>query len=137
MHQQKRIFCLGLIALVVWMIHVSSAGASPQQTANEKAAEDHVKRGTALFGKRNLDGAIAEYREAIRLDPNYTEAHDNLGVALGYKGDVDGGIAEIREAIRISPNYAEAHSDLGAALMQKGRSGGSNCGIAGGHPPQA
>src|ERR1700751_930380 len=68
MPQQKRIFRLGLMALVVWLMPVSSsAGADPQRTANEKAAEDHVKRGTALFAKGNLDGAIAEYRAAIRL----------------------------------------------------------------------
>ena len=54
--------------------------------------------------KGDLDGAIAEYREALRLNPNDDEAHFNLGVALGKKGDWDGAIAEYREALRLNPN---------------------------------
>ena len=48
MRQQKWIFCLGLMALAAWLMSFSSACAAPQQAANEKAAEDHVKRGNAL-----------------------------------------------------------------------------------------
>ena len=36
----------------------------------------------ALHGQGKLDEAIAEYREAIRLKPDYAEAHFNLGIAL-------------------------------------------------------
>ena len=63
MSQQKRIFCLGLIGLLVWLMPaVSSTRAGAQQTANEKAAEGHVKRGNALLDKGNLDGALVEFR---------------------------------------------------------------------------
>jgi Tfp pilus assembly protein PilF len=83
MGQQKRIFCLGLMTLVIWLIPVaSSPGADPQGTSNEEAAEDRFKRGQALLAKGNLDGAIAEFREAIRLSPNHLKAHNNLGAAL-------------------------------------------------------
>ena len=35
------------------------------------------------------DEAIAEYREAIRIDPDFAEAHLHLGVALEAKGRLD------------------------------------------------
>ena len=46
----------------------------------------HYNLGVALGSKGDLDGAIAEYREALRLNPNNDEAHVNLGVALGQQG---------------------------------------------------
>ena len=46
------------------------------------------------------DGAIAEAREAVRLNPNIAVAHANLGAALGWKGERDAEIEEEREALR-------------------------------------
>ena len=43
-----------------------------------------------------LDEAIAEYREAIRLKPDYADAHYNLGIALATRGKLDEAIAEYR-----------------------------------------
>jgi tetratricopeptide (TPR) repeat protein len=65
--------------------------------------------------------AIAEYRAAIRLKPDYAEAHNNLGNALAGKGQLDEAIAEFREALRLKPDYPEAHCNLGHALRQQGR----------------
>jgi tetratricopeptide (TPR) repeat protein len=67
-----------------------------------------------------VDGAVAEYREAIRLKSDYAAAHGNLGAALGAKGDRDGAIAEFREAIRIDNNLAFAHHNLGVELQRRG-----------------
>ena len=64
------------------------------------------------------DAAVvaAEFREAIRLRPDYAEAHNNLGLVLIQTGDDPGGIASLREAVRIAPEYADARANLGAAL---------------------
>jgi hypothetical protein len=45
----------------------------------------HVVYGAMLEGRHDLDGAIAEYREALRLDPNHDRARRNLQRALGKK----------------------------------------------------
>jgi serine/threonine-protein kinase len=67
-----------------------------------------------------LDEAIAEYREAIRLNKDYAEAHYNHGAALSAKGQLDEAIAAYREAIRLNKAYAEAHCNLGAELGRQG-----------------
>ena len=40
-----------------------------------------------------LDDAIAAYREAIRLKPDFVSAYDNLGSILSEKGLLDDAIA--------------------------------------------
>ena len=68
---------------------------------------------TPCSSQGKLDEAIAAYREAIRLKPDYAEAHSNLGIALAGQGKLDEAIAEYREAIRLKPDYAAAHNNLG------------------------
>ncbi len=94
--------------------------ATVRENSNPGDANAHYFRGNAMLNKDDLDGAIAEYREAIRLKPDLPEAHYNLGRALVRKMDFDAGIAELREAIRLKPNYAEAHAALGLALVLGG-----------------
>jgi len=81
----------------------------------------HLNLGYALErSTRRLDEAIAEYREAIRLDKDYAEAHSNLATALRKQGRLDAAIAEYREAIRLKSDNAIAHHNLGSALATKG-----------------
>ena len=47
----------------------------------------HNNLGLALRDKGDLDGAIAEYRESILLNPNINNTHNNLGLALEAKGE--------------------------------------------------
>ena len=66
----------------------------------------------------DLPGAIAAYREALRLDPQYALGHNNLANALQDAGDLPGAIAAFREAIRLGPGDAVVYSNLGAALSR-------------------
>ena len=68
----------------------------------------------------DLDSAIAEFREAVRINPNNEMAHYNLGTALGSKGNWDGEIKEEREALRLNSHNDEAHCNLGVALLKTG-----------------
>ena len=98
--------------------------APPEATGPQAAvteAEMRVQRGKVLEGNQDWDGAIAEYREAIRLKPDYPQAHAELGWALGeHAGDWDGAIKEEAEAIRLNPNLAVAHGYLASVLRRKG-----------------
>jgi len=75
--------------------------------------------GFALNEKHDVDGAIAEYREALRLNPGFAAAHNNLGSAYRDKHDVDGAIAEFREALRLEPNLTKTQVNLRSALLEK------------------
>jgi tetratricopeptide (TPR) repeat protein len=68
-----------------------------------------------------LEDAIAEYRESLRLNRESAPTHYNLGYALSARGRRDEAIAEFEEALRIDPEYAQAHNNLGALLQIAGR----------------
>jgi tetratricopeptide (TPR) repeat protein len=80
----------------------------------------HSNLGIALKDKGDLDGAIVESQEAIRLDPKAAWPYNNLGFGLFNKGDLDGAIVEYREAIRLDPKHAMAHHNLAYAIYKKG-----------------
>ena len=48
----------------------------------ELEAWEHSNKGVSLASLGLIDEAIAEYREALRINPGYAEAHNNLGVTL-------------------------------------------------------
>ena len=65
--------------------------------------------------KGDTDRAIADYTEAIRLDPKLANAYNNRGTAYRDKGDTDRAIADFTEAIRLDPKYANAYVNRGLA----------------------
>jgi tetratricopeptide (TPR) repeat protein len=54
------------------------------------------------------DRAMADYTQAIRIDPNDASPYTNRGNAYYFKGDYDRAIADYEAALRIDPNDANA-----------------------------
>ncbi len=82
----------------------------------------HYALGGLYVGLHRWDGAIAEYEQAIRLDPDNAWCHNRLGFTLVWKGGRDDeAMAQFREAIRIDPNIGWSHYCLAIALENKGR----------------
>ena len=75
-----------------------------------------------LAGRGQFDEAIAHYRKALEIKPDFAEAHNNLGSALASRGQVDEAMVHYRQALKIKPDYAEAHNNLGVALASGGQS---------------
>jgi len=87
---------------------------------NASMPRAHREMGILLQEEGDLEGAIAEYRAALRLKPGFAGAHTSLGIALYDKGDPEGAIAEFRMALSFEPGDAKTHANLGLALQAKG-----------------
>jgi protein O-mannosyl-transferase len=82
------------------------------------SATAHYMLGNGLT-QNGQPGAEAEYREALRLKPDFAEAHLNLGGLLSARPEtLASACAEYEAAIRINPGYADAHYNLGNLLME-------------------
>jgi len=77
-------------------------------------------RGEAHYAKGDYDGAIADFSEAIRLDPKFAIAFSGRGLAYSAKGDHDRAIADFNEAIRLDPKSRIAFYNRGLAYDAKG-----------------
>ena len=102
-------------ALAVW------ERVAPVDAATRAAAEAKSRAGMALDKQGDTAAAIADYREAIRLDPSLGAAHNNLAAALAKSNQVDEAIAQYEEAIRLAPLRAEPHWNLAGLLHDNGR----------------
>jgi tetratricopeptide (TPR) repeat protein len=88
------------------------ATSKPVATLTPSASE-HMELGVDYHEQGRLDEAIAEFQEAIQLDPDFVEAHYNLGLAYTDQGEFDAAIAEYEKAIGLAPDLAVAHNGLG------------------------
>ena len=59
---------------------------------------------TRLADRGQVDEAIAQYRKALEIKPDYAEAHSNLGFALAGRGQFEAAIAHYRKALEIKPD---------------------------------
>lgn len=89
-------------------------------SCGSREAVKHYNFGYVLRKQGKFAEAEKEFREAIRLQPDYAEAHELLAVALLEQGKTDEGIAERREAVRLKPGDANFHINLGDALLKQG-----------------
>jgi tetratricopeptide (TPR) repeat protein len=104
--------------------HLKLAGALVAQGKREEAidANTHNNLGAILLdhlGKR--EEAIAEFREAVRLNPNEGGYRANLAMALEQHGKPDEAAGVYRAMLRREPNNAEMHKRLGRALLAQGK----------------
>ena len=77
-----------------------------------ESPEAHENLATLLDLTGSSTEAIAEYRNALRLRPDYAEAHYNLGNALFYARNQVAARAEYAEAVRLRPDFAAAREML-------------------------
>jgi len=90
-------------------------------------AEIHMNLGSVLDDAGKSDDAIAEYKEAISLQPRDAKIRYNLSIVYRKKKDFPSAIAELRTAAKLAPDWPTPHimltyllkdSDPKAALAQ-------------------
>ena len=69
----------------------------------------YSKRGRAYGEKEELDKAIADLTEAIRLDPSDEDVFFYRGTVYVFNREYDLAIADLDEAIRLSPEMGDAY----------------------------
>ena len=88
-------------------------------TMNRAVTEHNL--GAALQSDGRLDEAMAHYRRAIELQPDYAPAYNNLASTLRAAGQVQDAVTTYEHALTLRPDYPEAHYNLGSILIAHGK----------------
>ncbi|MDQ3819759.1 MAG: carbohydrate binding domain-containing protein [Acidobacteriota bacterium] len=73
------------------------------------------------FSPEDLNEAIRQYEEAVRLSPYDYRFWIDLGRSKEEAGDSAGGERALRRAVELAPHYAYTHWFLGNLLLRAGR----------------
>ena len=129
---------VGLVALAlllaviyaVWYFdqpapHSTESAAAPAAAnslafTDPQSAADLSARGFAKQQKGDLDGALADYNQAIQLDPHNVEVLSRRALTERDKGNWDGALADFNNVLAIAPDNADAYSNRGYVKQTKG-----------------
>ena len=84
---------------------------------NNTLAIQKNEEGIVLSDKKDYNGAIKLFTEAIQLAPNYAAAYNNRGAAYQNIKNYKKSIVDFDKSIQINPYYAAAYKNRGNAYL--------------------
>jgi len=104
---------------------VEFTNAGLDSEANEQNARTYHDRGLAKQKKGDLNGAMADYNQALKLNPRDAGVYIDRGNVMSTKGDLDGAMADYNQAITLNPKLAVGYNNRGNVKFKKGDLGGA------------
>jgi tetratricopeptide (TPR) repeat protein len=132
--QQRRLLKWIAIAAIVsaaaiWGVIQLSSTSQPIRRAKKTAmspstnsdeAAGHFQKGNSAYDKKDYDQALAEFSEAIRLDPKDPIAYRNRGLLWQNKKEYDKALDDYNHAIQLDSNHASAYRHRANIWKDKG-----------------
>jgi tetratricopeptide (TPR) repeat protein len=77
--------------------------------------------GNFYYARREWDAAIATYRRATEIDPDYSQPYNQLGYALRFQEDWKGAEKAFKKYVELIPDEPNPYDSYGELLMKVGR----------------
>jgi len=98
-----------------------SRAIDSHQYTGRSLARLYARRGGAHQAQGDLNRAMADYNESMRIDPTYPAAYNNRGNTWFHRGDFDRAIADYNQAIQLQSELWERLRQPRQRLGQQGR----------------
>jgi tetratricopeptide (TPR) repeat protein len=92
-------------------------GATSRAQTPQELVQDAIQKQQA----GDLEGAVSEYKQFLKLHPEAAAIHSNLGAALAGLGRFEEAVPEYQTALKQSPSLAAARLNLGLIYYKMGR----------------
>lgn len=103
--------------LALSLASIAQAQNSQTQPPPQELVQDAIEKQRS----GDLQGAVTEYREFLKIHPEATVIHSNLGAALAGLGQFEEAIPEYKIALKQSPGLESARLNLGLVYYKMGR----------------
>jgi len=90
-----------------------------ESVSRSSRATTFFNRGVSHNNKGDYDRAVADYDQAIELNPVEASYYSNRGISLSSKGEHDRAIADFSQAIKLAPNGAQYYTLRGIAYQKR------------------
>jgi tetratricopeptide (TPR) repeat protein len=84
----------------------------------QQSAEDLISLGGAKADKKDYQGAIANYNQALQINPNNPDAYFRRGAAYNELQDYPAAFKDFEQVIRLSPKNTIAYAYRGLLRLQ-------------------
>lgn len=98
---------------------------SPAALPEPKTAKEFNQRSTSKVQKGDVDGAIADFSQAVQLKRDYAMAYYNRGAVYASTGNVRAALADYTQVIALKPNNAAARYSRGSLRANTGDRAGA------------
>lgn len=112
------------LILIMSFVVAACAGQQQQERDNQNLtarARAHTDLGAAYFQKNQLEVALDEFNEAIKIDPSFSSAYNGLGLVHAALGEDSIADRYFQKAIQLDPKNSESRNNYGSFLCAKGR----------------
>jgi len=83
-------------------------------------ADNYFNLANIYFDSNDIDSAILNYENALRLKPDYVPAYNSLASAYQEKREFDRAMEYLAKSLEINSNYPETYFNLGNIFEDKG-----------------
>lgn len=111
----------GQLLLLAGQFQDAKTRATKATQLDSSNAEAQILLGNTLAGLKDVDGAMAEYQQALALNPAEEVAYRNIAVLQMSKGQPAEAEAAFRKAVDVAPKSVPARMSLANFLWASGR----------------
>lgn len=102
-----------LSALPVGGIALNLGTLEPRPQGDEPTAADFYLQGGDKLNRRDYQGAIADFTQAIELNPDYAEAYYSRSLGHYRQRNAPKALEDLTQAIELNPQYTQAYVQRG------------------------
>lgn len=82
--------------------------------------EDYYDRAVDCIAEGDYEGAVAAYRAALAIDPDYADALEGLSMALADLGRFDEAIAAAERVVELVPDEILSYTNVSRICQKAG-----------------
>ena len=120
---RAELFVFLFIFIFLFMEARVGAAYRESQTSISSEAASHFQLAKTSEARADWKNAESEYREALKLAPDWAEAFVNLGIVCNRQGKTDEALAAFNRAGEINPRLVGAHLNIAITYFRTKRFG--------------